>query len=392
MKKILAALFAVLLMGSGCASQGEHAQPTDNATEALVKATDITELQTDTYKKNTYADITEVEYVKDNIKIVYPQFIKKASLSDRGKVNELIRSGALSIIDTYDKNRLDDLFLEAEYEIALKTDDVISIKFFGYGNLKGAAHPNRHFYTINVDLHEAEKLCLEDFIDSEDLAAVIKDKNMSFEMRENESLVYTYYVNELLDFEKLSGCDKPGSEMYSYLTKTSLGISFPTPHALGDYKKAEVDYGDLEFGKDELEEFYGKWRVGGLKVTPRAALVEESYAKENTSVTDMEMDITENGVLFDNKRFYCDRVESCDAYELMNYFNLPSGQASLLCGGSTDGEEIELREKNVKLIELEDVSSSARIDLLICQDNTLMLWVGEQYEYIGFYELIRLQG
>ncbi len=51
-----------------------------------------------------------------------------------------------------------------------------------------------------------------------------------------------------------------------------------------------------------------------------------------------------------------------------------------------------MREKNVKLIELEDVSSSARIDLLICQDNTLMLWVGEQYEYIGFYELIRLQG
>ncbi len=391
MKKILAAVFLVLLMGSGCASQGEHTQPTEALMDEYNKAADITELQTDTYKKNTYDDITEVEYIKDNIKIVYPQFTEEASMSNCGKVNELIRSGALSIIDAYDSGRLGDLFLETEYEIALKTDDVISIKFFGYGDLKGAAHPNRHFYTINVDLREAEKLCLENFIDTEDLADVIKDKNMSFEMKGNESSVCTYYVNEWLDFDKLSSCDKPGSEMYSYLTKTSIGIAFPVPHALGDYKKAEVDYEDLELGTDELEEFCGKWRVGSLKVTPRAALVEDSYAKDNTSVTDMEMDITENGVLFDNKRFYCDRVESCDSYELMTYFNLPSGQASLLCGGSADGEEIELREKNVKLIELEDENSSTRIDLLICRDNTLMLWVGEKYEYIGFYELIKRQ-
>ncbi len=252
MKKILAVVFAVLLIGNGCASQVEkNAEGQEEYTQLIDNATDITELQTDIYIKNTYADIAEMEYIQDNIKIVYPQFIEEASMLDCDKINDLIRSGALSIIDTYDKDRLDDLFLEIEYEIAIKTEDVISIKFFGYGDLKGTAHPNRHFYTINVALHEAKKLCLEDFVDTEDLAAVIKDKNMSFCMHENDSLVSTYYVNELLDFEKLSDCDKTGSEMFSYLTETTVGISFAVPHALGDYKKAEIDYGDVNIGDEK---------------------------------------------------------------------------------------------------------------------------------------------
>ncbi len=213
--------------------------------EEACNAEDITELQSDTYKKNAYADIIEIKYTQNSIKIIYPQFIKDDSMPNCDKVNDLLRSEALSIIDTYDEDRLDDLFLEVEYEIVLKTDDIISIKFFGYGDVKETAHPNRHFYTLNVDLHEAKKFYLEDFINTEDLAAVIKDKNMSFDMKENESSLYTYYVNQWLNFERLSHCDRADSEMYSYLTKTSLGISFPMPHALGDYKKVEIDYVDI---------------------------------------------------------------------------------------------------------------------------------------------------
>jgi hypothetical protein len=142
---------------------------------------------------------------------------------------------------------------------------------------------------------------------------------------------------------------------------------------------------------DKLKEFVGKWKVGRLSVVPRVALMEENYAIENSTITGMLLNIRENDIFFDDKAFYYVGVEEYDTNQLMSHFNLPYGQANMLCGGTIFGEEVETTDKCIKLFTLKATDSDVSIYLLIDNKNNIMLWVGETYEFIGFYELGRVE-
>ena len=76
----------------------------------------------------------------------------------------------------------------------------------------------------------------------------------------------------------------------------------------------------------DLSGFVGEWTVGMLKVAPRAALMEESYARDNSDLSGKKLTIAKNGVIFDKRMFYYKSIETLNAEELMSHFNIPIGQ------------------------------------------------------------------
>lgn len=203
--------------------------------------TDITSLQSYEEPMWVYEDIETVYYKDAGISIAYPQFL------DLGKsqINELIKQEATNIFfDTYNGDKTE-LTLEISYGITFKNKKMMSVVFYGYGDRKGSAHPNRHFYTVNLDMENNRKIYLKDVCkDFDKLKDVIREWNFVFKMQDSPEKEELIKVNEIFTFDNLMGCDEPDSGMYSYFTEDKLGISFSVPHAIGDYKRIEILYNE----------------------------------------------------------------------------------------------------------------------------------------------------
>lgn len=140
-----------------------------------------------------------------------------------------------------------------------------------------------------------------------------------------------------------------------------------------------------------LESFIGEWIVGKLSVTPRNGLVSDEYAKQNSDIVGKRLSISHNGVSFETQLFSVSKVEMCDEERLMSLFNIPLGDATRICGGKVLEDTLTTTGHPINLVSLYTNDGKTHINLVILNDNTLMLWVGETYEYIGFYELSRIK-
>ena len=206
----------------------------------------IASIQNSVNEKN-YSDINSVTYSENgfsegSIKIIYPQITG----TEKNNINTLIKNEALSVLKLYDIDDFDELSLDIDYEIPMRTDDIISIIFKGNGVVRTAAHPNKWFYTVNVDLKTGEKVHLSDFIsDFAALAEEIKKQNFVIKMKEDEERENLIYVNETFPFHKLERCDFSGSEMYSYFADGYLGISFGVAYAIGGHQEIMVSFENL---------------------------------------------------------------------------------------------------------------------------------------------------
>jgi len=150
-------------------------------------------------------------------------------------INEMIKQEALRVLDAYeiDVPEEERLSLEIDYEIKLKTDDLISIVFEGLGYIQGTAHPNNFFYTLNIDAKTAKKVRLADRVTVDDsfIQAVYQAAR---DIPEPE--IYDAFMNSYEDKDALlqrlydaDGSDDwpQGTSAFSYFTPTSVGVSLP---------------------------------------------------------------------------------------------------------------------------------------------------------------------
>ncbi|WP_340398811.1 hypothetical protein [Paenibacillus sp. FSL H8-0079] len=193
------------------------------------------------------------KYSNNNINIVYPKIVDFPNNKYVENINVLIREEAKRIINLYPQEKDN---LDINYRIMLKSNELISIKYYGSGFTEGAAYPLNVFYTSNIDLNKRTRVKLMDLIEiNESFVKEFKegkyksyDGNLDlFDHGVNEEILSGYNNEDLLNYLKHSDeVDQLNeSGTFSYITPDSIGISISVPHALGDHLEMEISFSNL---------------------------------------------------------------------------------------------------------------------------------------------------
>ncbi|MDD2431400.1 MAG: hypothetical protein PHD88_06435 [Firmicutes bacterium] len=192
--------------------------------------------------------IERVSYVKDYILIDYPQIRSFSDQDIQNKANAILKADALSVIATYGDT--ENLHLNMDYYIALEGKKLLSVNAIGTGYVQGAAHPNNHFVSTNINLKTGGRVHLNEvFIIDKAFLDKFYDRTFIAVNPEHNDQVVQKIVTENLS-RKLEEADyrKPDSteiECYSYFNEDYLGLVFLVPHALGDYVQYQAQYNSL---------------------------------------------------------------------------------------------------------------------------------------------------
>lgn len=190
-------------------------------------------------------------YSINDIHIKYPQLINLGDKNKQSIINDLIKTEALKVLNYY-KDSTNDLTLEIDYTIKKQDLNILSIIYSGIGYIKGAAHPNNLLYTTNIDINTGKKLRLKDIVNI--------NKNLTSKFINGDFKPLNPYVDHTLSnfsneelLKTLESADsldnldsKTHSDVFSYLTNDSLGISMNVSHAAGDHTEFEIKLTDIK--------------------------------------------------------------------------------------------------------------------------------------------------
>ncbi|WP_336763648.1 hypothetical protein [Paenibacillus sp. USHLN196] len=203
----------------------------------------------DTSIKNSYK-VESSNYSKNNINIIYPKIV---NIKNGDKINALIKEEATRIINFYS---LEKDSLDINYQIMLKSNDLISIQYFGSAFTEGASYPLNVFYTSNIDINKGSRVKLIDLIDvneafvEEFKEGDYKSYNEDLDLLDNgviTEILSGYNSIDLISYFKHS--DEVGqvndSGTFSYITQDAIGVSISVPHALGDHLEMEISFSNL---------------------------------------------------------------------------------------------------------------------------------------------------
>ena len=179
---------------------------------------------------------TSVHPRDDDINIKHPTFPEHGI-----DINKIIEREANLALNWYDLSPLypdDKLSIKIEYEIKMETVDLLSIVFYGTGFVSGSAHPNELFYTLNLNPVTGEKIRLVDKVKVDDLFLrnLRQQAKATLDDRLYGAFVLNYGTDEqlrayLLTADTLDKGIENQSNVFSYFTTTSVGISLP----IGDF-------------------------------------------------------------------------------------------------------------------------------------------------------------
>lgn len=207
-------------------------------------------------------NIIKESYTEKNIKINYPQIVNLSDQSKQKRLNDKIKESAYGSLKNLSKEDKDNLDIDLDYKITLKTDDLLSLFYSGSTYYKGANHPNAELYTTNIDVKNEKILRLADLINIDE-NFVLKFRNakmISPQNKQKDMVLSPPFDNSNQEWiERFDNADTKGSgaQDYSYLTKDSLIISVPVAHVFGDHAEFEIKY---QYLKDNLKTENAIWK------------------------------------------------------------------------------------------------------------------------------------
>lgn len=216
--------------------------------------------------KDLEFNLVTATYVKDNVKIKYPQITGFKDSNKQSQINDLIKS---DILNEYKKdvtivaeNYYDNNYKKAEaalteyidYDIKLNSSKLLSIQYVKNEDIPGSAHPYNELHSININIENGAILKFKELINI-NYGFVEKLKNGKNKVWTARALAGDEF-NELLAEEISDGLrdaydkdliDQFNKEDYSfYFTKDRFGMSYWVSHASGDYANIEIKYNDLK--------------------------------------------------------------------------------------------------------------------------------------------------
>ncbi len=151
------------------------------------------------YNEGKY-DVTDGLLTVGKNELVFPKIVNISNHKKQQEINSLIRNK----VDNYLKNRLGDPvkggFIKFEYTTKFASDNLLSLLFEVIYYLKGAAHPSKFSFFINVDLEEG---------------VLLKNDDIMPVTEETEEIKRLFKDNKLVDR------DEDGVEFYKYLMEPS---------------------------------------------------------------------------------------------------------------------------------------------------------------------------
>ena len=241
----IALLMSLLI---SCGQENENNKALNGGLENVnnsAKIIEETPTITDTPKGLKYEVASDLYTLKDDnndIEIEYPVLKVSDDNNLEKKINNLIIEEALKVIDNYDYEDRGHLDLEISYQIALETPFLMSIQYEGLAYVEKSAHPNKLFYTSNVDLLTGDLLKLYDFVNIEDdFISVFIGGAFDYVGPLDSKPDYDYFPSLESMRNQFENADIIGS-VFTYLTKDHLGISIEAPFVVGGYGLFEIEY------------------------------------------------------------------------------------------------------------------------------------------------------
>ncbi|MDR3584177.1 MAG: hypothetical protein P4L59_02495 [Desulfosporosinus sp.] len=237
MKKL--GLIIVLLLTVTMSGCGTTKDSTVSGTTA-VKAVDKVSTADAQY------DLTKATYSDQKVKINYPQINNLSDSGKQQKINELIKTSAINILNDY-KDSLSGLSLTMDYEIKYKGAELLSIEYLGLANVKDTAHPVNMIQTTNIDLKKEKLLAISDVVTVNDSFAekikAGKYKAYSSDLDLKAAGALNDVLNGLSNQDLLESFKQQTARFY--FTNDSLGVSLEVAHAVGDHLEMEMEYKSL---------------------------------------------------------------------------------------------------------------------------------------------------
>lgn len=214
-----------------------------NQSDKRVETNDIN------YKITEFTDSKSTDILKYNIE--FPQLSGLSDVDKQSRINSTLKDEAIKVLKYYEEPTG---FVEVniDYKVVLETTNVLSIQYSGVGFVNTAAHPNNLFYTTNINIKAGERLRLLDIVNIDgDLAnkftkgefqALWPEQGEALQHITNEEIKRNFEDADTLDY---IGTEKQ-SDVFSYFTNDSLGISVSVSHAIGDHAEFEIKYKDIK--------------------------------------------------------------------------------------------------------------------------------------------------
>lgn len=140
--------------------------------------------------------------------------------------------------DVSDKNaEYSQCYIDVKYRVSLNTENLVSIVFDGIYNYRSAAHPTNLFFTLNINPKTAETV---EFTDTYVLDDAVYELFTESALDNISKLTEDITVDSLCTKDEFIDGIKSQNEFYCYYTETSIGISCPVPHVLGDHLEVEI--------------------------------------------------------------------------------------------------------------------------------------------------------
>ncbi|AIQ14915.1 PdaC/SigV domain-containing protein [Paenibacillus durus] len=201
------------------------------------------------YKITEFTDSKSTDKLNYNIK--YPQLSGLIDVDKQKKINNTLKDEALKVLKYYEEP-YGSVDVNIDYKIVLKTTNILSIQYSGVGYVSNAAHPNNLFYTTNINIKAGKRLRLKDIVNiDEDLASkFLNDGFKALWPEQGEALKHITNEEVQQNFKDADSLDNIGTEkqsdVFSYFTNDSLGISISVSHAIGDHAEFEIKYQDIK--------------------------------------------------------------------------------------------------------------------------------------------------
>ncbi|NQX71658.1 DUF4163 domain-containing protein [Paenibacillus alba] len=191
-----------------------------------------------------YEIVKEIYTNNKNIIIHYPQINNLSDNVKQNKVNQIIKDNAYGYLKDFSQEEINNLSWDINYRIAWESKNLLSIQYSGYSYDEGAAHPVNQFYSTNIDMEKLITLKLKDLINiDEDFVTKLKKGSLKSTILEQSDTFERHTNQEWV--EMLNNADSNESEIKTYLTKDSIGISVEVAHVIGDHAEFEIKYEDL---------------------------------------------------------------------------------------------------------------------------------------------------
>ncbi len=183
----------------------------------------------------------------DNITGVYPKISGLSDSDKQNTINQLIEAKTMEFVNFFVE---DNVTIELSYDIPWKGNKVLSLRYYMYFDMEGAAHPSNEFYTLNIDLVNGKQLRLSDilYIDDKFINIMREASTYSGPLDMGPELEDLLAYLPELDVSAFTKADDDTDyyNMHTYFTADAIGYNQGVSHAVGDYALFEVKLAEIK--------------------------------------------------------------------------------------------------------------------------------------------------